>query len=117
VIHTVLVIEDEEDLRESMRDLLEDNGYAVVAVRDGQEGLEALDRIEHVCLVLLDLLMPRMNGWDFFDALRARPEFAAVPVIVHSSAPRRAPEGVTRVLAKPLRPEELLATVREFCAG
>ena len=40
--HTVLLIEDEDELRESMRDLLEDNGYPVVAVFDGQEGLDAL---------------------------------------------------------------------------
>jgi CheY-like chemotaxis protein len=115
LIHTVLVLEDEDELRESMRDLLEDGGYVVVTARDGQEGLDALADIEHLCLVLLDLLMPRMNGWDFFEAMRARAGYAAVPVVVHSSASGRAPEGVTRVLTKPLQPERLLATVREFC--
>jgi len=115
-MHTVLVLEDEDDLRESMRDLLEDNGYAVVAVRDGREALDALPRIQHVCIVVLDLVMPQMNGWDFFDAMRAVPQMADVPVVVHSSAAARAPAGVTRVLGKPLQPEKLLATVREFCA-
>jgi CheY-like chemotaxis protein len=114
-MHTVLVLEDEDELRDSMRDLLEDEGYTVVTARDGEEALAALARIEHLCLVLLDLLMPRMNGWEFFDTMRARPGFASVPVIVHSSAPNRAPAGVTRVLGKPLEPERLLSVVREFC--
>lgn len=75
----------------------------------------ALARIEHLCLVLLDLLMPGMNGWDFFDEMRARPELAAVPVVVHSSVPQRAPVGVTRVLQKPLDFDRLLSVVQEFC--
>jgi CheY-like chemotaxis protein len=115
--HTVLLVEDEEELRDTMREALELNGYVVVAACDGQEALEELDRIEHVCLVLLDLVMPRMNGWDFFAKMRERDALTDVPVIVHSSAPKRAPEGVTRVLAKPLALEKLLGVVREFCAA
>jgi CheY-like chemotaxis protein len=114
--HTVLLVEDEDDLRESMREALELNGYAVVAAHDGQEALDELDHIEGVCLVLLDLLMPRMNGWDFFAKMRARPEFAGVPVVVHTSAPSRAPQGVSRVLQKPLKLDRLLSVVREYCA-
>jgi len=115
--HTVLLVEDEDDLRESMRDALELNGYAVVAAHDGQEALEALDRIEHVCLVLLDLLMPGMNGWEFFAKLRARPEHDDVPVVVNTSAPSRAPAGVTRVIQKPVELARLLSVVREYCPG
>jgi CheY-like chemotaxis protein len=114
--HTVLVVEDEEELRDSIRDLLEDTGYIVVTACDGQEALDALAGVEYPCVVLLDLLMPRMNGWDFFAALRARPNLAAVPVVVYSSAPDSAPQGVTRVLSKPLQPERLLSVVREYCA-
>lgn len=115
--HTVLLVEDEEDLREIMRDALEQNGYHVVAAEDGQRALDEIPRIEHLCVVLLDLLMPGMNGWDFFEKMRTRPELADVPVIVHSSAPSRAPVGVTRVLQKPLTLDTLLAVVREFCPG
>ena len=114
--HTVLVVEDEDELRESMRDVLELNGYAVAAAREGQEALDEMDRLGHVCVVLLDLLMPGMNGWEFFEKMRARSEFANVPVVVHSSAPSRAPEGVSRVVQKPLRLDRLLSIVREFCA-
>lgn len=113
--HTVLLVEDEEELRETMRDALELNGYAVVAARDGQEALEVLDRIDNLCLILLDLIMPRMNGWDFFARLRQRSGLAGVPVIIHSSTPNQAPEGATRVLGKPLAFDQLLAVVKEYC--
>jgi CheY-like chemotaxis protein len=114
--HTVLVIEDEEELREMMREVLELNGYAVVTAEDGHDAFGKIFSIEHLCLVLLDLLMPGMNGWDFFDKMRKHKELASVPVVVHSSAPGRAPPGVTRVLQKPVMVERLLAIVREFCA-
>lgn len=114
--HTVLLVEDEEDLRELMRDALEMRGYAVVTACDGQEALDGLDDIDGLCLVLLDLVMPRMNGWDFYEHLRARPALADVPVIVHSSAPSTAPPGVTRVLQKPIEFERLLSVVQEYCA-
>lgn len=115
-MHTVLLVEDEDDLRDMIRDALELNGYEVVAVEEGQAALDAFARIEHVCLVLLDLLMPGMNGWDFYAKMRERPELAAIPVIVHSSAPAQAPAGVTRVVQKPMQLERLLSVVREFCA-
>jgi CheY-like chemotaxis protein len=113
--HTVLVVEDEEELREMMREALELNGYSVATAQEGQEALEALAKIEHLCLVLLDLLMPGMNGWDFFMKMRERPEFASVPVVVHSSAADRAPAGVTRVLKKPIELDRLLSVVGEYC--
>lgn len=115
--HTVLVVEDEEDLREMIREALELNGYAVVAAEDGHQALAQLARIQHLCLVLIDLLMPGMNGWDLFEELRRRPELEQVPVVVYSSVSERAPSGVTRVLRKPLTFGELLSTVREYCAA
>jgi CheY-like chemotaxis protein len=114
--HTVLVVEDEEELREMMRDALELNGYAVVTATDGRDALSKIPGIESLCLVVLDLLMPDMNGWAFFEEMRRRSELATVPVVVHSSAPAQAPAGVARVLQKPLVFERLLSVVREYCA-
>lgn len=116
MIHTVLVVEDEEDLREMMRDSLELNGYHVVTAEHGQDALQKISNIEHLCLVILDLLMPVMSGWDFLEMIRQRSELASVPVVVHSSAPGPAPQGATLVLQKPLAFERLLSTVREYCA-
>jgi CheY-like chemotaxis protein len=113
--HTVLVVEDEQDLREMMRDALELNGYTVVTAGDGQDALNKLTGIENLCLVILDLLMPVMNGWDFVDKLRQRAELASVPVVVHSSAPGPMPPGVTRVLQKPMLFDRLMSIVREYC--
>ncbi|HEX4341595.1 MAG TPA: response regulator [Polyangiaceae bacterium] len=113
--HTVLVVEDEEDLREMIREALEMSGYTVVTAAEGQAALDAIESIEHVCVVLLDLLMPGMNGWDFFAELRRRPGFKDVPVVIHTSAPDRAPSGATRVIQKPLVLARLLSLVGEFC--
>jgi DNA-binding response OmpR family regulator len=116
VTHTVLVVEDEKDLREMMREALELNGYSVVTAVEGRAALEAIERIENLCLVLLDLLMPGMNGWDFLKEIRARSKYATVPIIVHSSVTTGAPQGATRVLTKPVEFQRLLDVVREFCA-
>jgi CheY-like chemotaxis protein len=113
--HTVLVVEDEQDLREMMREALELNGYAVVTAEDGQDALNKISGIENLCLVILDLLMPVMNGWDFVDKLRQRAELASVPIVVHSSAPGPMPPGVTRVLQKPMLFDRLMSVVREYC--
>jgi CheY-like chemotaxis protein len=113
--HTILVVEDDTELRETIREVLELNGYAVATAVEGRAALELVARIDHPCLVLLDLLLPGMNGWDFLTEIRARPEYAILPVIVHSSVPAGAPQGATRVLRKPLELERLLAVVREFC--
>ena len=113
--HTVVVVEDEFELREMMREALEMNGYAVVTAEEGREALEKIAHIEHVCLVFLDLLMPGMNGWDFFMHMRKRPELAAVPVVVHSSVAGRAPVGVTHAFRKPVMLDRLLSVVEEYC--
>jgi CheY-like chemotaxis protein len=115
--HTVLIVEDEEDLREMMREALELKGYRVVTAHEGQDALDKLAGIEQLCLVLLDLLMPGMNGWEFFEKMRERPELAQVPVIVHSSASNRAPVGVTRVLQKPILFDRLISVVGEYCGS
>jgi len=114
--HTILVVEDEVELCEMMCEALELSGYRAIAAKDGKDALDKVSRIDSLCLVILDLLMPEMNGWDFVEQLRTRSKFATVPVIVHSSAAGPAPATVARVLKKPLPFDKLLATVREFCA-
>jgi CheY-like chemotaxis protein len=115
--HTVLIVEDEQDLRELMRDALQMRGYSVVTAEEGTDALRKLDDLGPPCLILLDLLMPGMNGWDFFERLRQRPGFASVPVIIHSSAASRAPAGATRVLQKPLAFDRLVSVVAEYCSN
>ena len=115
--HTVLVVEDEQDLRDMMRDALELNGYAVVTAENGRDALDKIGGIESVCLVILDLLMPVMNGWDFMRNLRQRSELASIPIVIHSSAPGPIPAGVAQVLLKPIAFDRLISVVREYCSG
>src|SRR4029453_14621395 len=99
--HTVLVVEDETELREMVQEALEFNGYAVVTATDGGDALSKLSTIENPCLVFLAPPGPEMGGWDFFEQLPQHDVFASVPVVVHTSAPANAPAGAARVLQKP----------------
>ncbi len=80
----VLVVEDDIALRETMAEVLLDAGYAVSSAGDGQEALREADA-HHPDLILLDLMMPTMNGWQFRAAQRGLPALAGVPVIVMSA--------------------------------
>jgi CheY-like chemotaxis protein len=113
--HTVLIVEDDLEASGTMKDVLQDEGYSVVCAPDGRSALAMLDSIDHVCLILLDLFMPVMNGWDFLQALRARPDHGDATVVVVSSAPDSAPSGVADVLAKPLGFDDLLGAAARYC--
>lgn len=110
---TVLVVEDDHDLRVMLRALLENEGYAVLTAAEGRAALVHLDTIVPD-LILLDLRMPLMDGWELIAALRTRPELANVPIGLHTSeADRTLPTKVSFVLQKPVDARMLLARVRE----
>jgi CheY-like chemotaxis protein len=116
-MNTVLVVDDDEELREILCDALEAEGFDIVAAAEGRQALDAMSKIENLCLVILDLLMPGMNGWDLFDAMRADAGLANVPVVVVTSAPSQAPAGAARVLQKPLKLERFLSMVHEYAGS
>ncbi|RYE95767.1 MAG: response regulator [Oxalobacteraceae bacterium] len=66
----IVVIEDDTDLRETMKDLLEIEGFSVLVAENGMEGMKLIERSGKPCLILLDLMMPVMNGWEFLDAMQ-----------------------------------------------
>jgi two-component system, sensor histidine kinase and response regulator len=112
---TVLVVDDEIDIRESLRDALRDEGYDVHLACNGQEALDLLPQLPRPCAVILDILMPVMGGADAFRAIRATPSLADVPILVSTSDPSRAPASAL-VMKKPISLERLLATVDAlFC--
>ena len=79
----ILVVEDDRDLRESVVEALEEKGYSTAAAPDGLSALEYLDgHHRRPALILLDLMMPHMNGWQFREAQLARPVVAGIPVVV-----------------------------------
>ena len=117
----VLVVDDDEDSRVACQLILEMEGYRTVTACSGEAALRAhRERPEAIGLIVLDLMMPRMNGGDFL-ALKARVEgLARVPVVVLSATPEAGraldSEDVKAVLAKPVRLAELLAAVRRWVA-
>jgi len=114
---TILVVDDDSLIRDAVKELLEDNGYEVVLAGDGMEALERLAAMAAPpSLILLDLRMPRMDGWQFLTRRNGTASGARVPVVLLSGMTfiRDAP-GVVDFLAKPLRPDKLLDCVRRFC--
>jgi CheY-like chemotaxis protein len=84
-IKTVLVVEDDFSIRETLREILEVHGYVVRTAENGREGLEKLKTIAKPCLVLLDMMMPVMDGRAFLDAVREDTMLAPIPVLVVSA--------------------------------
>jgi CheY-like chemotaxis protein len=83
----VLVVEDDTDLRDAYRAILSRAGYNVLTACDGQEALEVLEAGIRPRLILLDLMMPVMNGYEFRAAQRMRPELAKIPTVLLTAEP------------------------------
>jgi CheY-like chemotaxis protein len=111
---TILVVDDEYAVVEALSALLEDEGYAVATAANGEEALHALDDGLAPDLVLLDVMMPRMDGREVLRALRADPARRALPVIVMSAASQPLPPeqlGDAVFLPKPFDLKRLLGTI------
>jgi len=115
-VGAVLVVDDEEDTRELFRDLLEAHGYQVATAEDGVQALAMVSATPKICLVILDLLMPNMDGFEVLDRLAADPRGSRLVVWVSTSAPDRVPQGI-RCLPKPVDIGRLLALVDEHCVN
>lgn len=114
----VLVVEDEPAVRQTIKDILEIQGYCVFTAADGKEGLDVLRAIApEPCVILLDLMMPGMNGWQFLDTQRNDPALSMIPVVIcsayHESARAVKPSAI---VAKPIQLDALLGAVQAFCA-
>ena len=114
----VLIVEDDADLREMMAQLLSLEGFQAATVANGSEALQYLHN-GHVKpdVILLDLMMPVMDGWEFRRKQQADPAFADVPVIVLSALDqsRAADVQAEAFLKKPLDFDRLLQLVRQYC--
>jgi two-component system, chemotaxis family, chemotaxis protein CheY len=117
---TVLVVDDDRDIREVLTDALEAEGYRVVTAADGQEALDWLRSGARPCIILLDLMMPKMDGIQFRTEVLNDAELACIPVVVLSADPSAIVAAKSLSFAgslrKPVPLEALLAAVHAHCA-
>lgn len=118
--HPILVVDDDTDIRETIIEVLEENGHRALAAANGTEALAALRAMgEPPCLILLDLMMPIMDGRAFREAQQADPELARIPVIILSafrdSAETAKELEATAYLPKPVSIDALMSLVDAYC--
>lgn len=116
----ILVVDDDPDIRDSLREVLEDEGYDVATVGNGREALDYLKQASpRPCVILLDLMMPVMDGWQFRRQQVLDAQLADIPVIVVSAAGKERMAGIDAdgYLSKPVDLEQLLAQVNQYCCG
>lgn len=117
--HRILVVDDDADIRESLIDIIQDRGYEAIGAVHGRDALDRLHAdAQRPCVILLDLMMPVMDGWQFREAQRADPELAGIPVVVISAYRHR--PSVTELdaaeyLNKPVQVDSLLDVIRRHC--
>jgi CheY-like chemotaxis protein len=116
----ILVVDDDPDIRDSLREVLEDEGYEVACVGNGREALDHLKSANpRPCVILLDLMMPVMDGWEFRALQLRTPTLAPIPVMVitaDASARSRAMSlGVEGYMTKPIQFTRLLEFVERYC--
>jgi DNA-binding response OmpR family regulator len=110
----ILLVEDDEALRQQLRELLETEGYNVVDVGDGRSALSYLRSPDggECSLVVLDISLPIMNGWELLSKMRGEDDLRETPVIILSARPVAEVVGSPPVFRKPLEPGPFLQAVR-----
>ena len=112
----VLVVDDDPDIRESLCTLLEGEGYATISAENGAEAVAQMQAHEP-CFVILDLMMPVMDGWEVRTRMQEHKELARIPVCVVTATPEWAPLDSTCVLTKPVDIAELLRVMDTTLKG
>ncbi|MER3515435.1 MAG: hypothetical protein C4310_14425 [Chloroflexota bacterium] len=116
-MQTILVVEDDVALLEGVRDMLELAGYRVLTACHGREALQVLETHPQPDLIISDVMMPRMNGYEFYEAVRARPEWVAIPFIFLTALGEKSDVrlgkqlGADDYIVKPFDEEDLLVAV------
>ncbi len=115
-MHKVLVVEDDDDLREVVTQTLRRKSFEVVSARDGQDALEKLERDPSFSLILLDLMMPRMSGWEFRRRQLADLRLREIPVVVMTATTSLDEAAIQAddILRKPISFASLIATIERY---
>ena len=110
----VLIVDDDPDLLEVTTFVIEGEGLAVETAKHGEEALAVMRAGRLPMLVLLDLMMPVMNGWEFLDEVSKDPELRAVPVVVLTAGDHTHVPGAMAILIKPMDLGELIRVVERY---
>jgi CheY-like chemotaxis protein len=110
----VLIVDDEPSICETLTELVEMTGCVAVCAANGEEALKLLEAPPHPRLIILDLMMPVMDGADFLRAMRSERRLDAVPVVISTSVPEQAPAGVP-VLVKPVEVARVFEWISRCC--
>ena len=114
---TLLIIDDDRVTREAVSSILTAEGYHVLTAADGEEGIEVIRKNPVLELILLDMMMPRMNGWGFLDFFRNCRYAATVPIVIMSAYTEMAKSVRPQaVVPKPIELQTLLNTVENLVA-
>ncbi len=113
---TVLLAEDDLDIRDAVQDMLEELGCDVIPARTGKQALDFLsdDSRSPPDLVILDLMMPLVTGWQVLEAMHHDPALAVIPVVILTATTQDRPSGAAALLQKPFQIQTLLDTVRRL---
>lgn len=113
---SVLIVEDDEAIRIALSEVLHDEGFEVFTATNGQDGLNVLDTIPRPCLILLDFMMPVMNGREFMEKKQQDDLIAAIPVVLISAFEDRSKAiGAAGFLKKPIEFDGLMRFLRHYC--
>jgi len=112
----VLIVDDDPDIRDAVGECLRYEGYDVHSAADGRDALERLEYGLRPAVILLDLMMPVLNGFDVLEALKSRPEWKSIPVVIVSANRGYSADdltGAVSILRKPVSVDLLLAAVEQ----
>jgi CheY-like chemotaxis protein len=119
--HEILIVEDDSALREALAQVLSDAGYELLSARDGLEAVNCLKKGNRPDVILLDLSMPVVNGWEFRMFQKRDPELARIPVVIITAGGYSREEVAwlepSALIPKPVDLDVLLEVIRRFCAG
>ena len=112
----VLLVEDDLDVRDLLQDFLEAKGYDVIPAGTGKQALDflMLDGGSPPDIVILDLMMPLVTGWQVLERMRNHPLLARVPVVVLTAATADKPSGASALVRKPFHPDLLVETMQTY---
>jgi CheY-like chemotaxis protein len=111
-----MIVDDDEEIRETLADLLSQEGYEVVEAGDGVRALDRLRTEAKPDVILLDLMMPNMNGWELHQELQQDGSLAAIPVVVMTAAGHGTNlSDVREILHKPFSLEVVLDVIAKLC--